>query len=260
MFHNYWTIFKLSYLAARTLCPAMEESAKQEEAVEVLKRGRAKDMELNVVLGRCWPRPRTWEGTIMARATAVTREARQGRASLKAQVIPGASTGSRATTVDPAAMVLQEVTAVGEAEAVLTILHGSRATAILMAVAVVLSTPAPPLTMVPTLELAPPTTRLTQGATPTPVRATTSRPASRAAQITPTAPRRRAQGLPVSSVVNQGARLQEVERLGAATIPRRLQAVLELMGELVRAQAPAQMCQVLVCQQTQLFQVLLRCR
>ena len=238
----------------------MVELVKLEEVVGALRLARAKAMELSAALDPCWRRQRTWEGTTMDRATAVIREARLGRASHRAQVIQGASIGSRATTVAPAAMVLQEVTAVGEAEAVLTILHGSRATAILMAVAVVLSTPAPPLTMVPTLELAPPTTRLTQGATPTPVRATTSRPASRAAQITPTAPRRRAQGLPVSSVVNQGARLQEVERLGAATIPRRLQAVLELMGELVRAQAPAQMCQVLVCQQTQLFQVLLRCR
>jgi len=193
----------------------------------------------------------------MDRATAVIKEARQGRASHRAQVIQGASIGSRATTAALAAMVLQEVTAVGEAAAVLTTLQGSQATAILMAAAEVPSTPAQPPTMVPTLGQAPPTTRRTQAAIPTPARATNP-PANRAARITPAVQPPQAQGLPVSSVESRGARRPEAGRLETVTIPHRLQVALALMGELVRA--PAQVYQVLVCLRIQLCQVLQRCR
>merc|ERR1719178_120030 len=138
-------------------------------------------------------------------------------------------------------MVLQEVTAVGEAAAVLTTLQGSRATVILMVAAVALSTRTQPPTTVPTLGQARPTTRRTQAAT-----------------ITPAVRQQRAQGLPVSSAGSRGARQPEMEKLGTVTTPHRLPAVLALMGELVRA--PAQVCRVLACRQTQLCQVLQRCR
>ena len=89
----------------------MEELVKQEEAVEALKQGRAKGMELSAVLDPFWQRQRTWEGTTTDLATAVIRVARLGKASHRARVIQGASIGSRATTAVPAAMVSQEVTA-----------------------------------------------------------------------------------------------------------------------------------------------------
>lgn len=214
-------------------------------------------MELSAALDPCWRRRRTWEGTTTDRATADIREARLGRASHRAQVIQGASIGSRAITVAPAAMVLQEVTAVGEAAAVLTTLQGSRATVILIVAAVAPSTPAQPPTMVPTLGQARPTTRRTQAATLTPARATNP-PANRAAPITPAVRPLQAQGLPVSSAGSRGARRPEAERLETVTIPHRLLAVLALMEELVRA--PAQVCQVLACRQIQLCRVLQRCR
>ena len=89
----------------------MVELVKQEEAAGALRLARAKAMELSAALDPCWRRQRTWEGTTTDRATAVIREARLGRASHRAQVIQGASIGSRAITAAPAAMVLQEVTA-----------------------------------------------------------------------------------------------------------------------------------------------------
>lgn len=214
-------------------------------------------MELSAALDPCWRRQRTWEGTTTDRATAVIREARLDRASHRAQVIQGASIGSRAITAGPAAMVLQEVTAVGEAAAVLTTLQGSRATVILMVAAVALSTRTQPPTTVPTLGQARPTTRRTQAATLTPARATNP-PANRAARITPAVRPQRARGLPVSSAGSRGARQPEMEKLETVTTPHRLPAVLALMGELVRA--PAQVCQVLACRQTQLCRVLQRCR
>merc|ERR1719341_1157337 len=157
-------------------------------------------------------------------------------------------------------MVLQEVTAVGEAAAVLTILHESRATAILTAV-VALSIQAQQPTTVPTSVPAPPTTRRTRAATPTPAPATTSPPAKlEAARTTPAALPPQVQDLPASSVRSLAARQLEAERLEAVTIPRRLQAAQAIMGELVRALAQAQVCQVLAFQQTQPCPALQRCR
>ena len=70
----------------------------------------------------------------------------------------------------------------------LTTLHESRATAILTEAVVALSIQAQRPTTVPTLVPAPPTTRRTRAATPTPARATTSPPARlEAARITPAA-------------------------------------------------------------------------
>ena len=89
----------------------MVELVKQEEAAGAPRLARVKAMELSAALDPCWRRRRTWEGTTTDRATADIREARLGRASHRAQVIQGASIGSRAITVAPAAMVLQEVTA-----------------------------------------------------------------------------------------------------------------------------------------------------
>jgi len=195
----------------------------------------------------------------MDRATAVIRAARLGRDSHRAQAILEVSIGSRATTVAPAAMVLQEVTAVGEAAAVLTILHGSRATAILMEAVAALSTPARRPTTAQTLGQAPPTTRRTRAATPTRAQATNP-PASRAARITPAVQSPQAQGLPVSSAGNRGARRQGAERLETVTIPHRLPAAPALMGELDRVPALAQVSQVLVFLQIQLFRALQRCR
>merc|ERR1719397_1212389 len=110
-------------------------------------------------------------------------------------------------------MVLQEVTAVGEAAAVLTILHESRATAILTEAVVALSIQAQQLTTVPTLVLAPPTTRRTRAAAPTPAPATTSPPAKlEAARTTPAARPPQVQDLPASSVRSLAARQLEAER------------------------------------------------
>ena len=89
----------------------MVELVKQEEAAGVLKLGRAKATELSAAPDPCWQKQRTWEGTTMDRATAVTRAARLGRDSHRAQAIQEVSIVSRATTVAPAAMVLQGVTA-----------------------------------------------------------------------------------------------------------------------------------------------------
>merc|ERR1719234_2046673 len=137
-------------------------------------------MELSEALAPSWQRLRTWEGTTMVPATAVIREARRARDSHRAQAIREVLIASRATTVAAAvATVLQEVTAVGEAEAVLTTPQENQATAIPMEGVVALSTQAQPPTMVPTLGQAPPTSRRTlAAATPTPAPATTSRPAS----------------------------------------------------------------------------------
>jgi hypothetical protein len=123
---------------------------------------------------------------------------------------------------------------------------------------VALSTRARRPIMVPTLGRAPPTTRRTQAATPTPARATNPPANSRAARITPAVRPPQAQGLPVSSVESLGARRPETGRLETVTIPHRLPAALALMVELVRA--PAQVCQVLGCRQIQHCQVLQRCR
>ena len=89
----------------------MVELVKQEAAAGALKQERARAMELSAALDPCWRRQRTWEGTTMDRATAVTREARRDRDSHRAQAIQEVSIASRAITVVPAAMVLQEVTA-----------------------------------------------------------------------------------------------------------------------------------------------------
>ena len=139
----------------------------------------------------------------------------------------------------------------------LTILHESRATAILTEAVVALSIQAQQPTTVPTSVPAPPTTRRTRAATLTPARATNP-PANRAARITPAVRPQRARGLPVSSAGSRGARQPEMEKLETVTTPHRLPAVLALMGELVRA--PAQVYQVLVCLRIQLCQVLQRCR
>merc|ERR1719180_255171 len=91
---------------------------------------------------------------------------------------------------------------------------------------------------------------------PAPDPATTSRPASlEATPITPAALPPQAQDLPTSSVQSQAARRL---RLGAVTIPLRLQAAQALMGELGKAQA--QVCQVLACLQIQLCQALQVCQ
>ena len=143
----------------------------------------------------------------------------------------------------------------------LTILHESRATAILTEAVVALSIQAQQPTTVPTSVPAPPTTRRTRAATPTPAPATTSPPAKlEAARITPAARPPQVQDLPASSVRSLAARQLEAERLEAVTIPRRLQAVQAIMGELVRALAQAQVCQVLAFQQTQPCPALQRCR
>ena len=140
----------------------------------------------------------------------------------------------------------------------LTILHVNRATAILMAAVVALSTPARRPTTAQTLGQALPTTRHTRAATPTRARATNP-PASKAARITPAVRSPQAQGLPVSSVGSRGARQPEAERLETVTIPHRLPAALALMGALVRAPALAQVSQVLASLRIQLCPVLQRC-
>jgi len=193
-------------------------------------------------------------------ATAGTRGARRGRASLRAlQDIQEASRGSRVTTVAPAVMVLQEAIAVGVAAAVLTILQGKQVSAILTAAAMASTPAARRRTMVPTSAPARRTTRRTRAAaTPTRARATSPPVSSRAAPATPAAPPQQAQGLQASSQENQETARLEVERLETVMTQRRLQAVLEPMVELVRAQV-AQMSQVWVCQQTPHCRALQRC-
>ena len=143
----------------------------------------------------------------------------------------------------------------------LTTLHENRATAILTEAEVALSIQAQRPTTVPTSVPALPTTRRTRAATPTPAPATTSPPAKlEAARIIPAVRPPQAQDLPASSVESLAARQPEAEKLEAVTIPRRLQAVQALMGELVRALAQAQVCQVLVSLQIQLCRALQRCR
>ena len=149
--------------------------------------------------------------------------------------------------------------AVGVAAAVLTILQGKQVSAILTAAATASTPAARRRTTVPTSAPARRTTRRTRAAaTPTRAPATSPPVSSRAAPATRTAPPQQAQGLQASSQENQETARLEVERLETVMTQRRLQAVLEPMVELARAQV-AQMSQVWVCQQTPHCRALQRC-
>merc|ERR1719400_1782612 len=148
-------------------------------------------------------------------------------------------------------MVLQEAIAVGVAAAVLTILQGKQVSAILTSAATASTPAARRRTMVPTSAPARRTTRRTRAAATPPV-------SSRAAPATPAAPPQQAQGLQASSRENRETARLEAERLETVMTQRRLQAALELMVELVRAQV-AQMSLVWVCQQTPHCRALQRC-
>ena len=145
------------------------------------------------------------------------------------------------------------------AAAVLTILQGKQVSAILTAAAMASTPAARPRTMVPTSALARRTTRRTRAAaTPTRARATSPPVSSRAAPASQAAPPPQAQGLQASSQENRETARLEAERLETVMTQRRLQAALELMVELARAQV-APMSQVWVCQQTPHCRALQRC-